>query len=83
MRCCVLFALLSVFLAGCTSPMTLEDKALREHVVDACFTVQETMAPKEAMLKVDEYLLWHQESGDLSEREVYVIKVSLERAKKK
>lgn len=83
MRCCILFTiLLPIFMTGCESPMTLEEKSLRVHVVDACFTVQEQQ-PADAQERIDTYLRGYQERGELSEREVFTLKTSLKRAKEK
>ena len=82
MRCYVLFAILPMFMTGCVSSMTLEDKALRTHVVDACFTVQE-QAPLDASERIDKYLQKYMKNKELSEQEVYMLKASLERSKKK
>ena len=82
MKRCFLLIFVLCFLVGCESPMTLEEKSLRVHVVDACFTVQEQQ-PADAQERIDTYLQGYQERGELSEREVFTLKTSLKRAKEK
>lgn len=82
MKRCFLLIFVLCFLVGCEAPMTLEEKSLRVHVVDACFTVQEQQ-PADAQERIDTYLQGYQERGELSEREVFTLKASLKRAKEK
>ena len=67
-----------LILVGCTSGITQEQKHVRTHVVDACYTVLE-MAPADKDAKVDTYLQAYQNGGLMSEGEVYVLKQCIKR----
>ena len=75
----VIFCLFCVvLLTGCASNLTVEEQHKRAHIVDACYTVLET-SPEDKQDRINAYLESHKQEGNLSNKEVFIIKECLKR----